>query len=109
MKKFQNTLMATMIMGMLLLFAAQFLYGDGMHHLHSQLVDQCEMESFEDKDVEGNKYLSPGIIDAILSIVFTSNLKLEFYDVRAFSLNNPPIPIKISRTILFRTLKIPLS
>jgi len=101
--------MATIIMGMLLLFAAEFLCSDGMHHLHSQLVDQCELESFEDKDFQGNRYLSPGIIDAILSVVFTSNLKLEFYDVRAFSLNNPPIPNKISRTILFRTLKIPLS
>lgn len=78
--------------------------------IDAQVANQFEIEFLIEKDGESGPALQPSIVDALISFVFIPNIKEEFFDFRAFCLDNPPpILLKVDRTILFRSLKIHIS
>ncbi len=107
MNRTQKTYIVPLIIALLLSFMAQFVNQGISFHIDTQVADQYEIELLIEKDGESGPLLHPSIIHAILSVVVTPHIKEEFQDFRAFCLDNPPpIPLKVPRIILFRSLKI---
>lgn len=110
MERTKKTYLGPLIIVLLLSFMAQFINQGISFHIDTQVADQYEVELLLEKDGESGPDFHPSIIDAILSFVFTPHIKEEFMDFRSFCLDNPPpIPLKVPRIILFRSLKIHIS
>ena len=107
MDRMKKIFVLSVIMCLLLTFMAQCINQAISFPIDSQVADQYEIELLIEKDGENGHEWHPSIIDALLSIVFIPHIKEEFKDFRAFCLDNPPpIPLKVPRIILFRSLKI---
>ena len=110
MERKRNTLILSIMASMLLIFSALLILDTASDHIHSQMIDQVEVEAVSDLELDNDHALLPIILGAVLDIIADAHHVQACYQTNGlYCLNNPPSPPKVHRTILFHSLKIPNS